>query len=125
MGLSEREQQMLEEMERQLYRSEADVLKTPESRTRLHPRAVVLGVLLLLAGVGLLLGGASAQQLWLGMVGFGVMLVGALVAFSKTERVQAGGAGNNAPTSTASASSKESLADRMTRRWDQRMEGER
>lgn len=124
MGLSEREQQLLDEMERRLYQSEADVLQAPASRTRLNLRSLVLGILVLVAGVALLLAGVGTQQLWLGLVGFVVMLGGTLLAFSKREPLQQGtpreGQSANAPSAAS-----ESLADRMNRRWDERMEGER
>lgn len=126
MGLSEREQQLLEEMERRLYQSEADVMQTAQgSRTRLNARSLVLGILVGLVGLAALVGGVAAQQLWLGVVGFAVMMVGALFAFSKRES-----AGESVPTRGPAArrsapEARESFSDRMQRRWDERMEGER
>lgn len=124
MGLSEREQQLLDEMERRLYQSEADVLQAPATRTRLNLRSLVLGILVLIAGLAMLITGVGLQQLWLGLVGFAVMLAGTLLAFSKREAVQSDAGLGQAPTSDR-AEAKESLAERMNRRWDQRMEGER
>jgi len=125
MGLSEREQQLLDEMERGLYQSEADLMQAGSgSSRRLSLRSLVLGILLGLVGVGLLIGGVASQQLWLGLIGFAVMLGGAVLAFTRTE---ADGdllddAGD--PQRRRSAD-RESLSDRMGRRWDERMEGER
>lgn len=129
MGLSEREQQLLDEMERRLYQSEADVMQTAQgARTHLNLRSLVLGIVVGLVGVGVLVGGVAAQQLWLGVVGFAVMLAGALLAFSKRETDAAGSAASGSvPSSSARAAAgpRESFSDRMQRRWDERMEGDR
>lgn len=122
MGLSEHEQQMLDEMERQLYRSEADVMQAPKSRALLNTRFVVFGVLTIIAGLGLLITGVSIQMLWLGMVGFVVMFAGALLAFSKTESSSETSSQTPHP---GGKPSRPSLADRMSQRWNERMEGDR
>lgn len=125
MGLSEREQQLLDEMERGLYQSEADVMQTAPSHAQLNLRSLVLGILVLLVGVGALVAGVGLQQLWLGLVGFAVMLGGALLAFSKRD----GGEGpdvRGVPLGDErNQSSRESFADRMNKRWEERMDGER
>lgn len=123
MGLSEREQQLLEEMERHLYRSEADVMKTPEGNARLNSRFVVLGILTVVAGLSLLVFSVGAQMLWLGMIGFAVMFAGVLVIFSKKEISESSSAGR--ADTTQSRATRQSFLDRMNQRWDERMEGER
>ena len=128
MGLSEREQQLLDEMERRLYQSEADVMQTPAAGTgrRFNLRSLVLGILILLVGVGVLIAGVAAQQLWLGLIGFAAMLGGVVLAFTKTTATDADSVDSTpgAPSSRGRASG-DSLSDRMGRRWDQRMDGER
>lgn len=123
MALSEREQQLLDEMERRLYQSEADVVQTASARTRLNLRSLVLGILVVLAGVGALVAGAGLQMPWLGLLGFVVMLGGTLLAFSKRES-EPKAAGGSSKTGS-SARSGESLSERMNRRWEERMDGER
>jgi hypothetical protein len=123
MGLSEREQQLLDDMERRLYQSEADVMHAKPANGRLNMRSLVLGILVMLAGVGALIAGAGVQQFWIGIVGFAVMLGGALLAFSKRDAVPGGEAG--AGREGASPEVKESFSDRMNRRWEERMDGER
>lgn len=119
MALSEHEQRLLDEMERRLYQSEADLLPAASGvPRRFNYRSLVLGTLLALAGIGLLIGGAAIQLLWLGLIGFVAMLGGVLVMFSKRQEVDidelaSGGRPQSAP--------KESLSDRMERRWDERM----
>lgn len=128
MGLSEHEQKLLDEMERRLYQSEADVMQTPAagSGRRLNLRSLVLGIVVMLVGVGVLIGGVAAQLLWLGLIGFAAMLGGAVLAFTKTDAVDTvGGPGTGSPSSAGPARGGETLSDRMGRRWDERMEGER
>ena len=123
MALSEREQQLLDDMERRLYQSEADVMQTAHASTRLNLRSLVLGILVVLAGIGALIAGAAFQMFWLGLVGFAIMLGGALLAFSKRESDLDGSTrvgGVSKPQE-----SRESLSDRMNRRWEERMDGER
>lgn len=123
MALTEREQQLLDDMERRLYQSEADVMHTPEaSGRRVNLRSLVLGILGVLIGVGVLVGGVAAQQLWLGLIGFAVMLGGTVLAFTRSEaQPQAGPAKRESGNRVA----RESFSDRMNRRWDERMEGDR
>ncbi|GAA1590513.1 hypothetical protein ACIFOC_02278 [Leucobacter aridicollis] len=122
MALSEHEQRLLDEMERRLYQSEADLLPASTGvPRRFNYRSLVLGTLLALAGIGLLIGGAAMQQLWLGLIGFVAMLGGVLVMFSKRTEVEPEQLSSSAPRA---AQSKESLADRMERRWDERMGGQ-
>lgn len=123
MALSEREQQLLDEMERRLYQSEADVVQTATARTRLNLRSLVLGILVVLAGIGALIAGAALQMPWLGLLGFVVMLGGTLLAFSKRESGVSQAEAPGKPA--ASARSGESLSERMNRRWEERMDGER
>lgn len=120
MGLSEREQQLLDEMERRLYQSEADVMQAGSgSVRRLNLRSVVLGILLGVVGVGVLIGGVAAQQLWLGLIGFATMLGGAVLAFTRSEDDEPVAAGTQPKRRAAD---RESFSERMERRWDQRME---
>ena len=129
MGLSEREQQLLDEMERRLYQSEADVMQTAQGvHAQFNLRSLVMGIVIGLVGIAVLVAGVAAQQLWLGVIGFAVMLGGSLLAFSKREAAGASsGAASQRGGSSGSGSpqAKESFSDRMQRRWGERMEGER
>lgn len=123
MALSEREQQLLEEMERHLYQSEADVVQ-PSARRTVNYRSLVLGIIVALVGIGALIGGVAAQQPWLGVVGFIVMLGGVLLAFGRGGSTEAS-EGAERPGGRSERVAKESLSERMSKRWDQRMDGER
>ncbi len=124
MGLSEREQQLLDDMERRLYQSEADVLKASASPAKLNLRSLVLGIVVILAGIGVLIAGVSVQQLWLGLLGFALMLGGTLLAFSKRDEQVDQPVASRDSQQRASAAG-ESLSDRLNRRWDERMGGDR
>lgn len=128
MALSEHEQRLLEEMERGLYRSEADVLQTPSGGSKpLNLRFVVLGIVLGIIGIGVLVGGVAAQQLWLGLVGFGFMLGGTVLAFSRgnSDDVASMPAGTRAGSAREARPQRASFSERLEQRWDERMDGDR
>lgn len=128
MALSEREQRLLDEMERGFYQSEADVMQTvPASRRRVNYRSLVLGIIVVLVGVGVLIGGVAAQQLWLGLIGFAVMLGGVMLMFWRGSEpsIESELAGETKNGGAQGAAARESLSERMERRWDERMGGER
>lgn len=84
MPLSEHEQRLLEQMERALYAEDpkfATALRTNASGKASRSRAA-LGVLAFLAGIGLLMTGAVTTMVALGVIGFVVMLVGAVMAYT-------------------------------------------
>lgn len=87
MGLSEREQQLLEELERSLTSGENPPKdpKLPLSPTEQGPRRIVLGLLIMVAGFGVLLTAAISRLPFLGLVGFLVMATGAIVASSRRQ----------------------------------------
>lgn len=122
MALSEHEQRLLDEMERGFYRSEADVLQTAStSQRRVNYRSLVLGIIVAVLGIGVLIGGVAAQLLWLGLVGFAIMLGGVMLMLAR-------GSETEVPAEQEQSSpkaSRESFSERMERRWDERMEGER
>lgn len=128
MALSEREQRLLDEMERGFYQSEADVMQTVSaSRRRVNYRSLVLGIIVVLVGVGVLVGGVAAQQLWLGLIGFAAMLGGVMLMFRRgpepsiESELDAGAKSGGGE----GAAGRSSLSERMERRWDERMGGER
>lgn len=123
MALSEHEQRLLDEMERGFYRSEADVLQTAStSQRRVNYRSLVLGIIVAVVGIGVLIGGVAAQQLWLGLIGFAIMLGGVMLMLSRSSEAEV--ATEDLPQGRAKES-RESFSERMERRWDERMGGER
>ncbi|MEY4532998.1 MAG: hypothetical protein RI926_767 [Actinomycetota bacterium] len=113
MPLSEHEQRLLDEMERNLYGHDADVTSTSfVGMPRPNYRAIVLGVIIALAGLGGLLAGVMTQMIAIGIAGFVLMFVGVLVAAKPGAPA--------APTDKKPRPSGSSFMQRMEQRWDER-----
>jgi hypothetical protein len=134
--LSEHEQRLLEQMERALY-AEDPKFATSMRNTRTSAgskRSLALGVVVFLAGIGLLIAGVATQLVIIGVVGFLGMLggiwlvVAALRPRPADQNPQAGPtqAGPMPPRpgrpSRSRQRSGESLSDRMEQRWRRRRE---
>lgn len=123
MPLSEYEQRVLEQMERQLQSDDPRLAQSMASRRSRTSRAL-LGGLIFVVGAVLVGAGVAISQSWLGLVGFVVMFLGVLFATSK--RGAAGGA--SAPTATGESASSQAAAgdasssfmQRLEDRWDRR-----
>ncbi|MEI5584799.1 MULTISPECIES: DUF3040 domain-containing protein [unclassified Agromyces] len=128
MPLSEQEQRLLEEMERNLYKNDADFVATVGGSGRGRPnyRAIVIGVLLAVAGAGALIGGVASQLLIVGVLGFALMFVGVLVAITPSKRGATTSTPFAAPTpgsARPSTPARGGFMDRLNERWDRRQEG--
>jgi hypothetical protein len=120
MPLSEQEQRLLDEMERHLMGNDADVVSADASAHTLSYRNIVLGSLLVLAGLGGLIAGLSTQLIVISVIGFVVMLGGVVLALTPTRR----SAGAPAPSGRATKPTAQmSFMDRMNERWDRRQQG--
>jgi Flp pilus assembly protein TadB len=126
MPLSEHEQRLLDEMERSLYQNDADfVAKVGGARVRPSYRAVVLGILLAVVGVGILLTGVLVQVIVVGILGFAVMLVGVLVAITPGRARRAvAAAGDEKETPSAKPAQQPGFMDKLNERWDKRRDGD-
>jgi hypothetical protein len=129
MPLSEQEQRLLEEMERSLYHNDADFVATVSGRrTRPNYTMVVVGVLVIVLGIAALAAGVITKLAIIGILGFAIMIVGALLIFSPRD------AGAGAPTASAPRapgrgtgkrpSSTSSFMDRINERWEKRQGGQ-
>ena len=122
MPLSEQEQRLLDEMERSLYHGDSDfVASVGRARGGVNYTALVGGVLLALAGIGLLLGGVL-WQLWpVGVLGFVAMFVGVLIAVGTPRPARAA----SFPRATGGATSvrRGKFMDRLAERWERRRQG--
>lgn len=129
MPLSEQEQRLLEEMERNLYRNDADFVATVgASRGRPAYRSIVLGVLLALAGIGALIAGVALQLLVVGILGFAIMFTGVLLAITPSKSGASSPAPNEpgpAAAQRAGGSHSAGFMDRMNERWERRQDGDR
>ena len=127
MPLSEHEQRLLDEMERSLYHSDGDVVASVGSRKgRPLYRSIVLGALIAVVGIATLVTGVFLQLAIVGILGFIVMLVGALLAIAPSSRADAQSS-SGSPSSGASAarSQRSGFMDRLGERWDRREDGRR
>ncbi|MCT7354381.1 DUF3040 domain-containing protein [Streptomyces sp. 15-116A] len=127
MPLSEHEQRMLEQMERALYAEDpkfASALEGSGLRTYTR-RRVYQAVAGFLVGIALLMAGMVAQQVWLSVVGFLVMLGCAVLAVTgwrkapKPGEQQAAGA-TGSPQAGRQGRQRRSMMDRIEERWQRR-----
>ena len=84
MGLSEREQQLLDELERGLMDSDKGIASKAQ-RVGNPAAKLIGGALLAVVGLGVLLTGVLIQFSIVGVVGFLIMLAGLVVATSNIQ----------------------------------------
>ncbi|MCC2309155.1 DUF3040 domain-containing protein [Cellulomonas sp. zg-Y338] len=122
MPLSEYEQRVLEQMERQLTSDDPRLANTLASRGRRSVGRYVLASAVAVAGLLMLVAGAATRQAWIGVLGF-VIMFGA-VAFGFTHGSSKEPANGKAtPTQGKPAGSQKRQAGFMTRleqRWQHR-----
>ena len=128
MPLSEHEQRMLEQMERALYAEDpkfASALEGSGLRTYTR-RRVYQAAAGFLVGIALLMGGMIAQQPWISVVGFLVMLGCAVLAVTGWRR--AGKPGEHPPAAPGRRPGRRNhqphrrgkVMDRIEERWQRR-----
>ncbi|MGW3660172.1 DUF3040 domain-containing protein [Streptomyces sp. NPDC005151] len=124
MPLSEHEQRMLEQMERALYAEDpkfATALEGSGLRTYTR-RRVYQAVAGFVVGIALLMAGMVAQQIWISVVGFLVMLGCAVLAVTgwrkapKPGEHQAAGGGSE----RRQPKQRRTVMNRIEQRWQRR-----
>ena len=121
MPLSEQEQRLLDEMERNLYKNDADVVTgIGERRGRPSYRSIVIGALVVLAGIGGLVVGVIISQPLIGIGAFAVMLAGVMIAItpSKDQPESVGAPARG--SSQQKPRDGRSFTERMNDRWENR-----
>lgn len=113
MPLSEHEQRLLDEMERNLYGGDADVVSARGERLRPNYRFVTLGAIVAVVGVAVMIVGVMTQVVIVGVFGFVLAFVGAIVA--------------SRPSTTVSAAKPQparrtGFMQRMEQQWDDRQD---
>ena len=126
MPLSEHEQRLLDQMERQLYADDPKLASTlrGSSSAALNRRKLVAGLFAVVAGMGLLVAGVAAPLWPVGVAGFVVMLGGAWLV---TSGWQTRAAPTSEPTSSPKATSTKGRPGFMSRiedRWERRRDGD-
>lgn len=118
MPLSEQEQRLLDEMERSLYHNDADDVTTVGARRgRPNYTAVALGILAGAVGLVLLVVGVMIRQPVVGILGFALMFVGALVAIAPPRGLTIPGSGSGP---AAGAKPRAGFMDSLNERWERR-----
>ena len=123
MPLSEHEQKLLEQLEKQLHEDDpkfANSMGSDPGRSW-STRHVVIGVLCALAGVFLLLVGVTLQNIFVGVLGFIVMGGGVYFA---TMRSSAGAKPGSKAAGRKPGKPKNSFMSSLEERWDERRRGE-
>ncbi|MGF0168768.1 DUF3040 domain-containing protein [Streptomyces koyangensis] len=134
MPLSEHEQRMLEQMERALYAEDpkfATALEGSKLRTYTR-RRVYQAVVGFLVGIVLLMAGMVAQQIWVSVVGFLVMLGCAVLAVTGWRKAPKPGEQPAPGSADAGAKRRQgkqgrqrrSVMNRIEQRWQQRRDGQ-
>lgn len=121
MPLSEHEQRLLDEMERNLYQNDADFVEPVAARGRYDVAMLTAGSLVGVVGLGLVLLGVIIQQPFVGILGFVVMLGGVLLAMRRG-RGSVDAAAADAGTATATPTTAPGFMDRLEDRWQRRQD---
>ena len=117
MPLSEQEQRLLDEMERNLYHHDADDVAKVGSRGRASYAAIALAIIGGVAGIVLLIVGVVVQQPLVGLLGFVVMFIGALLGLAPPRRL-------TVARDAGDAARRPSFMDTLGERWEQRRDPE-
>ncbi|WP_167142545.1 DUF3040 domain-containing protein [Canibacter zhoujuaniae] len=125
MSLSNREQEIFQRIEQEFYASEADEVPTDRAPQPLNYRNLVFGLLIIIAGVGVLLAAVALKQPLLGLLGFVAMLAGGFFAFRPANvKNEKNTARTAAEKSANSQAARQSPMEKIEDRWRRRMEGE-
>lgn len=144
MALSENEQKMLDELEKQLFADDPKLARTFSSssassggseaaqKTTLNPRRIVLGCVGVLAGLALLVFAVSLPAVWLGVLAFLLMLGSAVFAITGDRARPAIATVTDADRRkgrdahpAGKGGSPQGLMKKFEDRWDKRQSGDR
>ena len=125
MALSDREQKLLEQMEKALYAEDPKFASSlRRSGLTIAPgerRHVILGLLCLIAGLALVFGSVVSKMVIVGIPGFLLVLTGfVFIARGLQEPVAAA---TPTPTKVRNRSKNSKLMSRLEERWQQRRDG--
>ena len=127
MALSEHEEALLQQMEEALYAEDprfASRIEKTKSRGLGRGR-VVAGVVAGVAGLALVVFSAMSSSIWLGAVGFAIMVAGIVYAItpSKTKLAAVASDGTTKPRSgkaKAASAKQATFMERLEERWEKR-----
>jgi hypothetical protein len=115
VGLSDKEQKVLDELERQLTGGKAEKPKAQEKQVtkQSYARLLVAGSLLVVIGLSVLIFATTVHQVWLGVVAFLIMLGGLYLVSQNWS-----GKAYRAPASAPKQSGEQT--NFFQKRWDDR-----
>ncbi|MFF3664752.1 DUF3040 domain-containing protein [Microtetraspora malaysiensis] len=122
MPLSEHEQRLLDQIEQGLYAEDpkwANAVRISDPRSH-YKRRLLKASLGFALGVVLLMVGVVANEIWLGVAGFVVMLATCLWGLSSWKRMNGFGVESPAPRAPARRPQRRGFMDRMEERWRRR-----
>lgn len=126
MPLSEHEQRLLDQMEQALKVEDpkfASHMVAHPSRSRLR-RRIAIGVCGVIVGLALVIVGMTIAQIWLGVVGFAVMVAGGAYAFKPGHHREFGTVQDDGSVTEAhpkrQTRNNGSFMQRLEERWDRR-----
>ena len=125
MALSDREQKLLEQMEKALYAEDpkfaSSLRRSVLSIAPGERRHVILGLFALVAGLGLVFGSVVSKTVIIGIPGFLLVLTGfVFIARGLQEPVAAA---TPTPSKVRNRSKNSKLMSRLEERWQQRRDG--
>ncbi len=113
MPLSEQEQRLLDEMERNLYRHDADFVATVSgSSTKPDFRAMVIGILIAILGIAVVVTGVATRLPIVGVLGFLIMFGGVLISLRRSKERP------GVDSKSGTREHRRSFMDRMNEKWD-------
>ena len=127
MALSEHEEALLQQMEEALYAEDprfASRIQKTKSRGVGRGR-VIIGVVAAIAGLALVVISAMSSLIWLGAIGFAIMVAGIVFAITpskaKLAAVDADGTAKpRVARSSANATKQGTFMERLEERWEKR-----
>jgi hypothetical protein len=127
VALSEHEEALLQQMEEALYAEDprfASRIQKTKSR-HLGRGRIVIGVVAGVAGLALVIFSAMSSLIWLGAIGFAVMVAGIAYAVSPSRAALRSVAANGTVTRPARGKGKQSAShgtfmERLEERWEKR-----
>lgn len=131
MALSEREQELLAQLEKQLNEDPAfaSTMTGPQPlvapAVTSSPRNLVIGALVAVVGLGVIIAGVSTKIILLGVLGFVLAATGVYFATTAPKGAKATGGGASARPAPSKAKGNSRFMQNLENKWDERQGGSR
>ncbi|WHS49783.1 DUF3040 domain-containing protein [Rothia sp. SD9660Na] len=131
MALSEREQELLAQLEKQLNNDPAfaSTMTGPQPlvapAVTSSPRNLVIGALVAVVGLGVIIAGVSTKIILLGVLGFVLAAAGVYFATTAPKGAKAAGGGASARPAPSKAKGSSRFMQNLENKWDERQGGSR